>query len=129
MQDRLPSGMFGHKGQIEEGGIRQLLTVRGPGIPVGTLDSTLLSITDMLPTVADLAKVSLADGGVPHMPLDGISFVNLLQAGNNSAGATEGTFVRRNDELSTAEQRERMLFVLAPDCWDASAVPELDNNR
>lgn len=40
----MPSGMQGFKKSAEEGGIRNFLAVKGPGVPAGVLDFTLTSI-------------------------------------------------------------------------------------
>jgi arylsulfatase A-like enzyme len=55
--------MQGYKRAVEEGGIRNFLAVQGPGVQGGVVDSTLLDITDVVPTVADLAGVPEGAGG------------------------------------------------------------------
>jgi arylsulfatase A-like enzyme len=55
--------MQGYKRAVEEGGIRNWLAVQGPGVQGGVIDSTLLDITDVVPTVADLAGVPEGSGG------------------------------------------------------------------
>lgn len=51
----MPSLMQGEKHEVLEGGIRNYLAVQGPGVQAGVVDSTLTDVTDILPTVADLA--------------------------------------------------------------------------
>lgn len=58
MQIRMPSGMQGYKRAVEEGGIRNYLAVKGPGLQAGVVDSTLVDITDVVPTIADIAGVA-----------------------------------------------------------------------
>ena len=57
---------------------------QGPGVQAGVIDSSLVDITDVTPTVADLAGVPAGAGG--HMPFSGSSFKNLLLS-NASAAA------------------------------------------
>jgi arylsulfatase/uncharacterized sulfatase len=59
----MPSGMQGFKREVTEGGIRNWLAVKGPGVQAGVIDSTLLDITDVVPTVTDLAGVPEGSGG------------------------------------------------------------------
>lgn len=118
----MPSGMQGYKRAVEEGGIRNYLAVKGPGVQVGVVDSTLLDITDILPTMTDLA-------GVEAPPADkqaftGKSFKNLLLAGPQRPATA-----RLAQQLATPQQRERFLFSLSPICWHPDSVPELDENR
>lgn len=112
-QRRIPSGMQGFKKSVEEGGIRNYLAVKGPGVPSGVLDNTLLSITDILPTIADLAGVKSG-----HLPWDGISFANVLR----SSGGPQST------QLSM-QQEERVVFEMSPHCWAPDTVPELGPDR
>ena len=66
----------GHKWTLYEGGIRVPLLVRWPGVVVPGARTDLPVIgTDLLPTFADIAGVSLD----PTVPLDGRSLVPLLQ--------------------------------------------------
>jgi hypothetical protein len=99
--------MQGFKKSVEEGGVRNYLAVKGPGVHAGVIDDTLLHITDVLPTLADLAGVRSH-----HMPWDGLSFANLLQSGAPSA-AQEG----------------RIVFTMSPHCWSPDSVPDLGRDR
>ncbi|KAF6262205.1 alkaline-phosphatase-like protein [Scenedesmus sp. NREL 46B-D3] len=82
---RMPSGMLGHKGYWDplieaagsEGGMRNHLTVAGPGVPSGAVHDTLLSLADVLPTIADLGDAT----ATKHLPWSGNSFANLLRHG------------------------------------------------
>jgi hypothetical protein len=67
LQQRLPSGMQGHKNTFEsdgssgagmEGSLRNHLAVWGPGVPSGGVSNTLLSLADVLPTIAELADAT-----------------------------------------------------------------------
>ncbi|KAF8072531.1 hypothetical protein HT031_000191 [Scenedesmus sp. PABB004] len=75
-QTRMPSRMQGFKHSVLEGGVRNFLAVQGPGVPAGVVDSTLVDIKDVLPTMAELA--GLPANGTNHWPWDGLSFANLL---------------------------------------------------
>ncbi|WIA17445.1 hypothetical protein OEZ85_014292 [Tetradesmus obliquus] len=121
---RMPSNMEGAKSLPYDGGIRNFLAVQGPGVQAGVVDSTLLGLVDILPTVADLAgDTDAAVGG--HLPWDGLSFKNLLAT--DSSGPEPSAL--RGSNLSNKKQQDRILFTLVPHCWDADAVPELDENR
>jgi arylsulfatase A-like enzyme len=54
----MPSNMEGAKSLPYDGGIRNFLAVQGPGVQAGVVDSTLLGLVDILPTVADLAGMA-----------------------------------------------------------------------
>lgn len=133
---------MGQKSFVQEGGIRNWWAAQGPGVEAGVIDSTLLQLTDIMPTVAELAGV--AANSVDHMPWDGISFANLLRpatspagsadtnnsSGPNSAGAQGQAMEYRGAHLATTEQQDRFVFsLLAPQCWDFDAIPELDADR
>lgn len=117
--------MQGAKSTLFEGGIRNFLAVRGPGVTSGAIDSTLLHITDILPTIMDLA-------GVPHdtvysLPFDGISFRNLLHpVVERRRAALKG---RRGSALASDRQSGRFLVEMSATCWDSDAVPELNADR
>lgn len=144
LQTRMPSKMMGHKSFVQEGGIRNWWAVQGPGVKAGVIDSTLLQLTDVMPTVADLAGV--AEDAVKHMPWDGISFANLLSpaqplhgpvdtntkssAVTSSVGAKGRAMGHRGKRLATNIQTDRFVFsLLAPQCWDFDAVPQLGADR
>lgn len=72
------------KGWMYEGGIREPMIVRAPGVtrPGSVCDSPVIS-TDFFPTILELA-------GVPAEPdhhLDGVSFVSLLKGGTRERPA------------------------------------------
>ena len=64
------------KGQLTEAGVRVPLIARAPGtVPAGVVSEALVSLVDVLPTLAELA-----DAPVPKdVPLDGRSFVGVLR--------------------------------------------------
>jgi hypothetical protein len=80
----MPSGMVGDKNTFvddmsirssgTEGSLRNHLTVWGPGVPTGAVSDVLLSLSDILPTMAELAGAT----NTQHMPWSGLSFANLL---------------------------------------------------
>ncbi|KAF8064531.1 Galns [Scenedesmus sp. PABB004] len=127
---RMPSRMQGYKHVVYEGGIRNFLAVRGPGVARGVVDSTLLHISDVLPTLAALAGVSDPNAGTP-LAWDGLSFANLLRPHAAAGGVAAAAPLdgRRGTALATDAQRERFVVSLSPHCWDSDAVPELDANR
>jgi hypothetical protein len=72
---RWNGGMKGKKGSTDEGGVRSPLFLRWPGhIRPGTRITQIASAIDLLPTLADLAGISLPNG----KPLDGLSLAPLL---------------------------------------------------
>ncbi|WIA16004.1 hypothetical protein OEZ85_012737 [Tetradesmus obliquus] len=124
---RMPSRLTGTKSEVFEGGVRNFLAVQGPGVQAGVTDSTLLDITDILPTMADLAGISSSS---KHLPWDGRSFKNLLvPSSSSSSSAVVSADGSRGTSLATKEQQERVLFLLGPQCWDANAVPLLTAER
>uniref|UniRef100_A0A383VJP5 Sulfatase N-terminal domain-containing protein n=1 Tax=Tetradesmus obliquus TaxID=3088 RepID=A0A383VJP5_TETOB len=127
---RMPSRLTGTKSEVFEGGVRNFLAVQGPGVQAGVTDSTLLDITDILPTMADLAGISSSS---KHLPWDGRSFKNLLVPSSSSSSSSSSAVVTaggsRGTSLATKEQQERVLFLLGPQCWDANAVPLLTADR
>jgi arylsulfatase A-like enzyme len=122
--------MQGSKSLANEAGIRNFLAVSGPGVPGGVIDSSLLTLTDILPTMADLAEIP--EGTANHKPWDGLSFKNLLRSGTGSspvAAAALQQTGRRGTAMADAKQFNRFVFALSPHCWDADAVPELGPDR
>jgi len=72
---RWNGGMKGRKGSTDEGGVRSPFFIRWPGhIPGGKHVAEIAGAIDLLPTLADLAGISIA----PPKPLDGISLKPLL---------------------------------------------------
>ncbi|KAF6235444.1 alkaline-phosphatase-like protein [Scenedesmus sp. NREL 46B-D3] len=78
--------------QRHRGGLRNHLAIAGPGVPSGAVDDTLLSLADVLPTIAELGNATKTR----HMPWSGVSFANLLKPGGRA----------------TAGQKERFMFSL-----------------
>ncbi|KAF6255124.1 alkaline-phosphatase-like protein [Scenedesmus sp. NREL 46B-D3] len=139
---RIPSGMLGEKSDIWEGSIRNFLAVRGPGVARGVIDSTLTDLTDILPTIADLAGIDPAAS--THLPWDGISLKNLLlprtsasrpgsRTASKGAGGARATarqgLMHRGTRLASAAQLDRFLVTLSPSCWHANVVPDLGPDR
>ena len=74
---RWNGGMKGRKGSTDEGGVRVPMLVRWPGqIKPGTKIEQIAGAIDLLPTLADMAGISLDK----KTPLDGISLKPLLTA-------------------------------------------------
>jgi hypothetical protein len=112
VQTRMPSGMSGDKNVLNkdlgssgtEGTLRNHLAITGPGIPAGAVDDTLLSLADILPTIAELGNAT----DTRHMPWSGVSFANLLKSGGKA----------------TEQQQERFLFTLVTS-GDKRQCPQL----
>ncbi|RMG54635.1 MAG: hypothetical protein D6722_28765, partial [Bacteroidetes bacterium] len=73
---RYHSGLRGHKGNLWENGVKSPLFVRWPGqLRPGSVES-LADVTDLMPTLLDLAGITLPEG---YLPLDGRSLRPLLE--------------------------------------------------
>ncbi|MDA3925022.1 MAG: arylsulfatase, partial [Kiritimatiellae bacterium] len=96
--------MRGKKGWVDEGGVRSPLMMRWPGtIKPGIEIKHISSATDLLPSLTELC-------GVPQKvkkPLDGISFVPLLQ--NPEANFTDRLIINNwKKKISVRSQRFRL---------------------
>jgi arylsulfatase A-like enzyme len=72
-------GLYGHKGSVNEGGIRVPLVMRWPAgidaqspIPAGSNSQRIVDVTDLLPTFCELAGIEIPTG------LDGVSIAPSL---------------------------------------------------
>ena len=65
------------KGWLYEGGIREPLIVRGPGVRAGAVDPTPVTSSDLAPTLLELCGLPAA----PRQHLDGTSLAGLLRDG------------------------------------------------
>ena len=78
---RWNGGMKGRKGSTDEGGVRSPLVIRWPGrIQAGQTIKPIAAAIDLLPTLTDLAEVSL----ISEKPLDGKSLKPLLVGGQQA---------------------------------------------
>jgi len=78
---RWTGGLKGHKGSLDEGGVRSPLFLRWPGrIPAGTVVPEVAGAIDLLPTIAELAGVPLPAG----VRLDGRSLAGPARGGGAS---------------------------------------------
>ncbi|GAB4420491.1 MAG: sulfatase-like hydrolase/transferase [Bacteroidia bacterium] len=73
---RYVSGYLGHKGNLWENGVKSPLFIRWPGVLAPGVRTQLADVTDLLPTLLDMAGVALPPG---HRPLDGRSLWPVLQ--------------------------------------------------
>uniref|UniRef100_A0A383WEH6 Sulfatase N-terminal domain-containing protein n=1 Tax=Tetradesmus obliquus TaxID=3088 RepID=A0A383WEH6_TETOB len=106
---RMPSGMQGAKKTVMEGGVRNFLAVRGPGVAQGASSDALLGLLDVSPTLVELAGITQ----VPqHLPWDGISFANIIQG-----------------QAPSQQQQERLLFSMETTCIQEDFVPALGPDR
>eukprot|EP00775_Hariotina_reticulata_P005460 gene5460-5694_t len=106
---RMPSGMQGAKHLVLEGGIRNFLAVKGPGVAQGVIRDELLGMIDVLPTIVQLARIQMV---AEHAPWDGLSFVNLIIG-----------------DSATQEQQERFMFSMQTQCLEEDFVPMLGADR
>lgn len=106
---RIPSRMVGEKRRIEEGGTRNFLAVKGPGVKRGLVNPTLTHITDIFPTLQEMAgRVSARTAG----PLDGMSIANMIFGGQ-----------------PTAQQKDRVVVEMDVTCSADDFVPLLNKDR
>ncbi len=78
---RYVNGLKGHKGNIWENGVKSPLFIRWKGHYQPKVSQHLCDITDLYPTLMDIAGLSVLDSG---FPVDGLSFKKVL-AGNSPA--------------------------------------------
>jgi arylsulfatase A-like enzyme len=107
---RWNGGMRGRKGSTDEGGIRAPLLMRYPGqIRPGTRITQIAAALDLLPTLAELAGISLPV--VPERPLDGVSLAPLLVGSGSGAAADwpdRMIFSHQNGRVSVRTQQYRL---------------------
>lgn len=101
--------MQGSKHEVEEGGIRNFLAVRGPGVPQGTSTDVLTALVDVIPTLVDMAGIQQV---ISHAPWDGVSFANIIRA-----------------QPPTLQQQERMYITMETQCTEDDFVPLLGPDR
>ncbi len=74
----------GGKGWMYEGGIREPMMVRWPGVTKpGSVNDTPVTSTDFFPTILEMAKMELE---LP-LPIDGVSFTSALRGKKHERGA------------------------------------------
>jgi arylsulfatase A-like enzyme len=101
---RWNGGMRGRKGSTDEGGVRSPLLVRWPGhIPAQTRVTQIAGAIDLLPTLAELAGVSIEGG----KPLDGVSVAPLLR-GNATNWPERLIFSYWGHKVSVRSQQYRL---------------------
>ncbi len=104
---RWNGGMKGRKGNTDEGGVRSPLLVRWPGkVPAGTTIPQIAAAVDLLPTLAEMAGVSLES----PKPLDGVSLAPLLTDPGNAAAdwPNRMIFSHWRNRVSVRTQRFRL---------------------
>jgi hypothetical protein len=103
---RWNGGMKGRKASTDEGGVRAPLLVRWPaGIKPGTKVNEIAAAIDLLPTLADLAGVSLVNA--KQKPLDGRSVAPLLR-GAAAAWPDRMIFSHWNENTSVRTAQYRL---------------------
>ena len=133
---RWNGGMKGRKGSLDEGGVRAPFLIRWPGeIAAGRRITQIAAAIDLLPTLADLAGVSVAS----QKPLDGKSLRPLLTAAEGEHAATwpdRTLFTVWRNRISARSQTHRLdaagrLYDLETDPGQDSDIskenPELAN--
>ncbi|MEO0529482.1 MAG: arylsulfatase [Planctomycetota bacterium] len=106
---RWTGGLRGKKGSPDEGGVRSPLMIRWPGkVDAGRMIAGNAAVLDLLPTLAELAGVDLANAE----ELDGISHAARLLAGGGPVPTRQlfshwggRTAVREGDRMLDAEGR------------------------
>jgi arylsulfatase A-like enzyme len=122
---RWNGGMKGIKGSTDEGGVRSPFLVRWPGrIPAGRRIPQIAGAIDLLPTLADLAGLSLSGS----RPLDGVSLKPLLLA-SAAEWPDRMIFSHWNNKVSVRTQRYRLdsenrLFDMQADPGQTTDVAE-----
>ena len=90
---------------LTERGINMPLIVNCPkSIPRGAESDALLNAADVLPTLADLAGVSLPE----KVTIDGQSFADVLREGNDSSWKRPWTFTQYADTRVVRDQRFKL---------------------
>jgi len=101
---RWNGGMKGRKGSTDEGGVRSPMLVRWPGkIEAGKKIPQIAAAIDLLPTLADLAGISVAS----TKPLDGVSLKPLL-TGNPESWPSRMIFSHWRGRVSVRTQQYRL---------------------
>ena len=119
---RWNGGMKGRKGSTDEGGVRSPLLFRWSGhIPAGVRVAQIAGAIDLLPTLADLAGISVAG----TKPLDGVSLKPLLM-GNAKAWPERMIFAHWAGKVSVRTQRHRLDSV--GELFDLQADPGQDRD-
>ncbi|MEZ6067805.1 MAG: arylsulfatase [Planctomycetaceae bacterium] len=113
---RYNAGMKGYKGSVDEGGTRVPLFIRYPGvIPAGTIVRPITAQIDLLPTLAELCGVEIAESH--RQRLDGRSLVPLLTgAGEAHEWPARTLFV---DGFRADAGRARLKGAARTDRWRA----------
>lgn len=105
----LPLGGWGYS--TMEGGMRVPCIVRWPGVvPAKRVSNSLLSTLDILPTLAELAGVSL---DASH-PIDGFSFVPLLTGASGAVSPRQHFAYYHMDQLQAVRQGKWKLHLPLP---------------
>jgi arylsulfatase A-like enzyme len=131
----------GGKGWIYEGGIREPLLVRWPGVvKPGSIINTPVSSPDFFPTLLETAGAKPQPGQV----LDGVSLVPVLKGGSaperalfwhyphyGNQGGAPGSAVRRGDWklIEWAENNRTELFNLAKDIGEQTNLADKEPQR
>ena len=101
---RWNGGMKGRKGSTDEGGVRSPFMIRWPGhIPAGKRIPQIAGAIDLLPTLANLANIPMAN----TKPLDGASLTPLL-LGAAPDWPDRMIFSHWNGQVSVRTQRYRL---------------------
>jgi arylsulfatase A-like enzyme len=97
------------KGSLYEGGIREPMLVKWPGVvKPGTISDQYLQIQDFYPTILEMAGVKKH---TTHQTLDGKSFVNVLK--NHKASDTTRALIWHYPNKWTNDTTEALCFVSA----------------
>ena len=122
---RWNGGMKGRKGSTDEGGVRSPMFVKWPSqIEAGKKVRSISSVTDLLPTLADMAGIQYT----PAKPLDGMSVKSAL-LGDYTPAPDRMIFTHWNNKISVRTQRFRLdnngeLFDMVVDPGQRTVVTE-----
>ncbi len=102
---RWNGGMKGHKGSTDEGGVRSPLMIRWPKqIEPGRKILPIAAAIDLLPTLADLAKIKVQSA----KPLDGVSLLPRLLGQVSAEKQGRLIFSHWMNRVSVRTQRYRL---------------------
>lgn len=75
---RYVSRMKGHKGNVWENGVRSPLFIKWQGVTRPMINYSLVDVTDVFPTLLELAGVELPED---NKPIDGVPFCEVITCG------------------------------------------------
>ncbi len=118
--DRFNADMKGHKGSVNEGGVRVPFFIRWPGrLPEGKVVETITSHIDVLPTLVELTGVPMPES----KPLDGMSFAPLLKGDVPKDWPDRFIFSNWAQRRNGSVRSQRFRFVYPDKLYDMEKDP------